>query len=260
MRKNSKYYKQIKPRQNYRVIIVYILIILDICLIPAFAQQENTISLKDLNESFGNYYRLDQNLINGIQFYNLHPNAPGHAYFNDNEYTIGNIMINNKIYHNVNLKYDLCKQRVLLEYDLLNGGTNQIILHNNDVDEFILNGKLFRKLNFPETGSQFFQIVSDENNIVCLYHWNKQIVANTGSLDSYYQYTDQKKKTYLLIDNNLYEYNRNLSFVRLFPENQQPKIKRFIRTNKIKLKEISEETTQQLIRYCVDLAKNPNIN
>lgn len=103
----------------------------------------------------------NQNLINGYQYINSYPNAKGHAFFYKDEFLQGKININNKEYNKVYLKYDVYGQKVLLKYRTLNGGSNQIELHNHLITQLELknygdgNYKTWIDQEYLNTGNRF---------------------------------------------------------------------------------------------------------
>lgn len=216
------------------------------------AQEINTASLSGYDDHFHKVIGLDENLINGYQYNNLYPNITGHAFFGKDEFVPGLLVLNNKRYTDIKLKFDILNQDLVLSYVNSFGGMSQIVLQKSLITEFQINDKHFEKLDFTETGSQFFQVICN-NKIQCLYLWEKTLQITTGSLKSYYEYSEQSKKTYLVLNNSIKRYRGNTSFVKLFPEAQQGQIKKYIRTHKIKIKEASDASIKKLIEFCEDL-------
>ncbi|MBN2520760.1 MAG: hypothetical protein JXB17_09670 [Bacteroidales bacterium] len=204
------------------------------------------------NSEFKKANGIDHNLINGYQYIKLYLKANGHAFFDKDEFLPGKIIINNKLYNDVYLKYDILNQNVILLYKNSFGGNNQIVLHNHAINQFELKNKIFVNLLFPEIGNKYFQVISN-STIKCYYLWYKEIRNTSWSIDSYYEYSDQRKKTYLLINGELLRYRGNISFIKLFPKKKQEYIKQYIKTNAIKLKKASDKTVNELIIYCENL-------
>ena len=219
-------------------------------LFKVYAQTINSEVIDQFDTYFKKTIGLDQNLINGYQFIVQNPNSEGHPYFNEDKFFQGRIIVNNIEYTDVFLKYDIYSQRIILKYKYSFGGENQIILHNETISEFEIDEKLFRRIYYPETGIQFFQIVAD-NDLLYLLQWKKQL--DYSPLDSYYKYSDHKKKSYLVINNRLLRFYGNWSFIKLFPKSQQTLIKQYIKKNKIKLNKATDRTIANLIRFCGEL-------
>jgi len=249
--------KKTKPgirrlKLNNRQIIYVFLSIFLFTMDFVRSQTLNYSTVEHYDSIFKSANGLDQNLINGYQYINLYPNAKGHPFFNKNEFLQGNVKINNKVYEKVDLEYNIFKQKVVLKYKNSYGGTNQIELHNHAVTQFELDDKTFVYLSFPKIGNNYFQVISD-NIIKCYYLWYKNIGHSSGSLDNYFVYSDQRKKTYLLMNEELLLYKGNRSFIKLFPKNIQNDIKRYIKENKIILRNVSDSKVKELIKYCENL-------
>ena len=237
-------------KNNPLLFIVFFIALCYSCVLQA--QTLNYSTINEYNFLFKKAIGLDQNLINGYQYINHYPKAKGHAYFGNNEFLPGRIIVNGKEYNNVYLKYDIYNQHILLKYKNSYGGSNHLILHNHSIEEFEIDDKIFKKLQFPNTQTQFYQIIA-ENKITCLYSWAKKINTVSGTLESYYEYSDQSKKSYLVINGQLHNYKGNRSFLKLFSGNQKIKIKQYLNNRKIKLKKASDKTMKTLIDFCANL-------
>jgi hypothetical protein len=202
-----------------------------------------------LNKSFYNVYNLDGHLINGRKYYNRYSNAPGHPFFMDDQFKKGKLIVNGIAYDNIHIKFDIVNQEIILQFSYIYGGNNQIILNSENVSEFELGGKLFRRYELPGKGNNFLQAVV-EDKITCLYSWQKHLISQRYSLENPYLYSDQESKSYLLINKQFIEYRGKKSFIKIFPRELHQDIKRFFKTNNIKLNSASDNTISQLINYC----------
>lgn len=205
--------------------------------------------VKALNTSFYEVYNLDGHLINGRKYYNRYSNAPGHPFFMDDQFKQGKVIVNGILYDNILIKFDIVNQEVVLQFSYIYGGNDQIVLDSENVSEFELDGKSFRKYKLPGKGNTFLQVVV-EDKITCLYSWRKLLLSQRYSLEDPYMYSDQKSKSYLLINRQLIEYRGKKSFINIFPGELQQDIKRFLKTKNIKLNSASDNTVRQLINYC----------
>ncbi len=138
---------------------------------------------------------------------------------------------------------------MILQFNPFSGGIDQILLKNEDIHEFKIDGKLFRKYSFPETGTRFYQVVTS-GKIYCLYYWEK--ILNYSTLSSYY-FTPQKKVSYIVKNGKPYRFKNKRQFRKLFPVQHQKEIKQFIRKNKIRLKNESDDSMRRLFVFCNQL-------
>ena len=199
-------------------------------------------------------YGPDYNLINGIKYLNLYPNADGHAFFGENQFYTGRLVMADREYQDVYLKYDIFNQNIILQYNQVAGGTAQILLHNEFIYEFKIDGKRFRKYSFSETGTRFYQVVTS-GKIYCLYYWEKVLNYSPTSTSSLYDFTSQKKESYIVMNGKPYRFKSKKVFVRLFPVQHQKEIKQFIRYNKIWLKNESDANRRRLLEFCNQLTE-----
>lgn len=206
-----------------------------------------------LDKSFHNEYNLDCNLINGKKYYNWYSKARGYPYFMKDEFEEGRIVVNGISYNNLSLRYDLINQQIVLLFTYLYGGNNQIILKSENITEFEIYGKLFKRYAFPETDYMFFQVLV-EDKITCLYHWEKKLILQLSTLDNPYHYTEQNSKSFLLINDQLIEYKGKKSFTKIFPGELHKDIKRYIKSNDIRLNSSDESAIIRLIRYCSQIS------
>jgi hypothetical protein len=203
---------------------------------------------------FNQSYGTDYNLVNGIRYLNLYPSAEGHPFFGEDRFYNGKLVINKKVYQDVEFKYDIYNQEIILQYHYFTGSTDDIILIKEFIDEFEMDGKLFRKYTFPENIPRFYQVVSQGSNINCLYYWSKDLLKGS-SVQSFFKYSPEKKISYLVIDNKINPFRGRKSFVKIFPSKYQKEIRLYLRSNKIWLRDASDMTIQKLFIHCNKLVQ-----
>jgi hypothetical protein len=202
--------------------------------------------------SFDRLYGLDQNLVNGIRYKPEYPGSEGHPFLDDKQIHTGNIRINNLLYQKVRLGYNIFNQSVILEYLNFAGALEQIILHNESIEEFELGLKKFEKLTYDMTGTAFFQVI-EARDLRCLYLWNKSLGRSTTSVSGFYIYSEPKRKFYLWKDGQLHNFNAKKSFVKLFENKHQKQIKQYFKQRHIRLRSISDSQMKELLKYCNEL-------
>lgn len=214
------------------------------------AQYTDEQVIGQLNAYFNEMYGLDQKLIRGVQYYDKYPRSMGNAFLGSDDFADGRLVINRVEYDHVSIRYDIYNQQVNLYFNYNPSTANTVILNRDNIEEFEMNGILFRKYFFPETDTSFFQIVK-EGKITCLYYWYK-ILSYQTSLKYTYEFSDPQKKSYLLIDSVLYRYSGKRTFIQLFPDNKS-ELRKYISQNNIKLRNASDPTVKKLIEYCDSL-------
>lgn len=229
-------YKQIPWQQSSYFILHGILLILLFKSLSMQAQEISHALISDYNNLFNRSIGLDENLINGYQYFNQYPKAEGHSFLGDDEFLPGKLVINNKTYSDVFIKFDILNQDVLLRYKNSVGSINHMVLQKNFISEFTIDDKKFKKLHFDETGTQFFQVLKSNKKIGCIYLWKKTLTVSSAPNKNYYNYSDANKTTYLVINGSLKRYKNKHSFVKLFPEELQDRIKKYLKHRKISLR------------------------
>jgi hypothetical protein len=215
------------------------------------AQQPGENIIAELHELATEFYGPDQHLVNGIEYVNLHIRSSGHKFLDEDRFYEGRVVIDNKVYHHVFLKYDIYNQQVLLLIRHHSGGHKQIILNTVRIDEFEINGRKFRKYAFPGTGTRFYQVIGSDE-MACLYHFSKLEILNPVDRYTISKFTEEKKKSYLYGQSKVHEFKGSRSFVRVFHDHQ-PQIKAYIRKNKFRVRKLSDAQMLQLISYCTSL-------
>ncbi len=95
----------------------FLLLVLCSCshLINAQAGTTADSSLSEWKEYFDVSYGYDPNLVNGIRYLNLYPNSDGHQFLAEDQFYNGSLVIGNTEYEDVDLKYDICNQNIILQ-------------------------------------------------------------------------------------------------------------------------------------------------
>lgn len=232
----------------FRVICLLFLFNLSVNVCHLNAQQPNEKTMARLETFFQEQYGPDQFLVNGVRYYNTHTGCTGHKFFGNNEYTRGKLILENKKYHDVFLKYNLYDQQLILQHLYKRQIYYEIILSNSRIREFELEEKLFRKCYFPCTDTLFFQVL-EEGDLACYYHWSKVLIPT--KTETYWQgeFSGQKRTSYLLKQSTLYEFKGARSFARVFGEDKSLVLK-YIRKRKIRIKKTEDAEMMNLIREC----------
>ena len=207
-----------------------------IYLFPVFGQQNAPLTKP------GSYthlvkkgYGLDQDLVNGLQYYNRHMFVTGNPYFQNDQFKKGSITIKGEFFYNVNLKFDIHLQNVELEYDNISGGRNHVITVFDQVDAFTLGDFQFQKLSIEEGNENYHQVISTDCFTVYVF-WEKGLLPLNGSTTHVEQFTDEKHTYWLDLDGELTPFNSRKDFSECFPEANKKEIKRLLSRNQFKFR------------------------
>ena len=217
------------------------------------AQQINVseIGFHELKENFDHLNGPDYNLLNGRQ-YDLLNSGESHPYFNTDRYRPGSLLLNGEAYDSVTINYDIFAQQVILQYPGNSGQDLKVILNREMIDHFQIDGKTFRKMSFPGSVSSFFQVVSS-GDISCFLLWEKTLSSTPSSGNISYKYSKQSRKIYLQREGRLYEVRSRASFTGIFDEANQDEISGFLRREKIRFRNASDEKLADLMNFCMEL-------
>jgi len=234
---------------RYHIILIFFLVT---CFSDSLSAQKSDYPDAAFNEwkkFFDQSYGADYELINGIKYVYPFFNPSDHPFLGEDRFYTGSAVINGRQFPDLKIKYDICIQRIVLNHVFFSGEKEQIILNNEFIETFELDGKLFRKYSFPETGAKFLQVIGS-GDLSCLYLWEKKFNDLPPSIRNANKFSPPKKKTYLLLNKKILPFSTKRSFLKLFPEGDQKQINQFIRTNEIWLKNAPDNMMQQLINFC----------
>jgi hypothetical protein len=219
---------------------------------PCSAQLNNVLNSDstDLFSFVQREYGPDPVLINGLYPEDYILDAIGHPFFIDTIFHPGYVILHNQKFENVFLQYNIFDQNIIVSQPGFERDTVQIIPPNKFISEFGINGKIFRKFCFDGANEQFFQVVYD-GKIKCLYSFtkNRYISYHTPKYSSF-RFTQGIRKSFLLIDQKLYEYKKSGSFLQYLPKNVKPGIKAYCEKEKLRFSRASDTEIRNLMEYC----------
>jgi hypothetical protein len=233
-------------------LIIYSICLLNLCLFSTAQEQTNSKTYWNaLYQSLVNAYGFDQVLVNGIGYEDEYRGSVGHPFLYE-QFNKGSLVFREREYQGVDIKYDIHKQRVIL-YVRQNNLNTWIIPPNDFISAFHIGDQLFVKYTFQGVPG-FYQAIFDAEELKCLYYWSKLRYDSDHNKDyNSFRFTDSRRKTYLFTGGVLKKYSNNSSFVRLFPQESQGRIKQYIKNNKINVTNSSDVDMEKLVTYCKTL-------
>lgn len=204
----------------------------------------------ELYESVQQRYGLDQELINGIFFEYPYWKALGHPFFEENQFCNGTLVYRQKRYENIQMKYEIYEQELLINYHF-NDKQMNIMLVKEFISEFSFNGKIFKYLVLQDMLPGFYQVISEDSGIQCLYYWFKERRESFHNRTySSYEFSKSSRKSYLLIRDRLVPYKNNRTFIHSFHTDVQDEIREFMKLKKIKVKKCNDSGMLKLVDFC----------
>jgi hypothetical protein len=229
-------------------------VILFLCLIqlPLGAQESTDEPAQEYAVLVEWAYGQDQELVNGLQYYNRHPRSLGHPYLLEGWVHQGSVSLRGKLYPGIWLKYDIYDQQVEVEYRTMNGADNQVILVSDRVDNFSIGSYFFERLKLEEDQERFYQVIG-EGRMVWYIRWEKKLVPISGDSRFFEEYTSPKRSYLVILEGSTHPFNNQKSFVQLFPKDQQKDLKKLIKSNNIQIRTASIEQLELFIMAASNL-------
>ncbi|MBN1118425.1 MAG: hypothetical protein JXA77_14535 [Bacteroidales bacterium] len=239
-----------KPKPCYSIwIFIFFLLIVNTTYSQSTSPDNQLI--EELNNDVKIKYGSNQAMVNGILYESKYNRDLGHPFIDKEEFTLESIVIQDELYDQTKLMYNIYDQSVVILYDNAKGEQIRYVPSNKYISLFTLNNRVFKKMNIGGFQDIFFQEIYSGENVSCVYYWYKQREESYHQRTFVtFQYLDPKTKRYLIIQNELLKYNSKYKFVKLFPSRLRSDISAYIKTNKIKLKKSSDSQVNELVNYC----------
>ena len=184
-------------------------------------------------------FGMDQELVNGSQYYNRHLQAAGHPYFIINSYRDGSVSIRDRLFEDVRLKYDIYYQQVLLEYTNFSGAPNQLILVSELVDYFSLGNNFFEKREGMQ-GAGFYQKIETQS-FTCYVHWRKRLDPDKSQASITEKFSGERRHYSILVDGEEIGLSNKKQLVRCFDPLLQKELKQVLRERRFLFRRSSPE-------------------
>ena len=277
----NKFIDLIKKNNRY----IKISIIFLIFLYGSVLNAQDIITINKSEESLIEYtkeiYKTDDLLNNGRIYIPVNRLAKGHPYFNSSDWKIGTIFINDEVYSEKLLKYDIESDNIIINIKLnkeeyLNIELNShiidsIYLSNIFSDNYIPDKKnrenyelIYRLYNqnkaylksannhkkwiFITYGDELYELIY-KGKYSLINKYFKEFKNNYSESNHYGSYTNEKSKKYILYDNNIYSVNSKKDFIDFFTKNKE-QVSKFIKENKISYNKANNKDLIRLMRFC----------
>jgi hypothetical protein len=189
-------------------------------------------------------YGLDQDLVNGIQYYNHYMRVQGHPYLLEKSFANGSVTIDGQVHDQIQLMYDIYAQKVEIQYKMLSSANNRMILITDHLDGFICGDLLFQKLKLNAEQDLIYQVVPNDG-FTCYIHWKKKIVPLKYSTNYLEQFTDPDPTYFIEMDGNVVDFKNRRSFAGCFTGTYQKEIRKLLRQNEFSFR---RATPDEIVR------------
>ena len=195
----------------------------------------------------------DPVLVNGKQYLFFKPGAQGHQYLYENTFYTGSVIINGQIYYDLRINLDIYNQQLILQFITSQGVEQQLEMSDAWISSFSLNERNFEIIAGADGIKQIFQVIGSDS-VRVLYSWKKTLKMNPHS--GKYYFSAPAKISFLSMNGELKPYKNNRSFVSCFPDENIQHIKKYLKTNRIKVSKLNDFNMEGLIQYCKTIYQN----
>lgn len=141
-------------------------------------------------------------------------------FFKSRDYLDGSVIYDGQPYFDLDMKYDVFGDQLLLKLEDRLGGTT-LQLFKDKISSFTIDGYQFIKI-LPGDSSQeisgFYEIVLQKENFDLLAKHIKREFIRKDRSSIYYEFIDQKSQNLLAVQDSLYVIESKKDLVELFPE------------------------------------------
>ncbi len=174
-----------------------------------------------------------QILFNGRVWRNLYSNVRGDQFLFSGDFLKGTVTVNGKTYYNMNVKYDIYNDEILITTD--RGIILQLNKEMTDEFAFEFNNRefVFRKME-PDVTTPLTGYVNNlvDGNLSLLVKYKKEI--DPLSVENKYDSFGQSHRVYVRKDGKIYPINFRKDFFNVLSDNKQ-QIRDFIKRERVRM-------------------------
>ncbi|NOY50571.1 MAG: hypothetical protein GXO88_08425 [Chlorobi bacterium] len=216
-----------------------------------FARLFSQVTLSEISTKTNIKYGSDDILINGGNYVPLHPAAHGDAFFMENAFYNGKLLLKGRQFEDIAIKFDIEQQKLLLRLDSVSAEYSIIQLNDNYIKEFYIHGQHFINLNnrgIHNSGMTFVELVYDGGFLFVKYY-KKEFLTVFSNKHPYGRYSETKTEKYIFRNGEKIRLKSKRDLYDAFPGNNAM-IKLFIKQNRIRFRKASNKKLLILMKYC----------
>jgi len=193
---------------------------------------------------------LDNQLYNGKLYSYFPPSSVvGNQFLVSSEFKKGAIWIDGKVYINALMNYDILNQELLLSFKNLQGADAIITLSMAYVDTFFIDNRNFIVKRDENEEVKIYQLI-EVGNSRFLIRWHKNLDLRTSLNTVQYEFSKPLQTVYYqTADGRLVTLKNNASFYKLFSKKKATQIKKYMRSNKMKIAKMTFLQYMNLLNY-----------
>jgi hypothetical protein len=245
------------PVSSHRILFLLFPLFLLIGKLNAQPSGDADPGLDALSRYIQTEYGLDQELFNGFLYYTRYVQYSGDPFFPEDSFYDGSVTIRGVAYDNIRLKYECYSQSLIMEYTDFEERYNQLRLNNDHIDSFRLGTYGFQKLSLHGEEPAFYQVFSSATGIFYI-HWEKIIHSAHDDMQFSHEFTRALGTFYFSYKGRIHSIINRRSFVAVFPESQQPEIRKYFRNQRLSFREAGPADIQKLLAYLTQEIEIPS--
>jgi len=216
----------------------------DTAFVAAARQYKESLFEKDIKEQ--------SRLYNGTEYRDYLAHNDEHPYFGVDDWSFGDVVYDDEIYHNVPLFYDLSRDRVITEHAM---SGSKIELISKKVSRFSINGHQFVRLMRDDgnvIGEAFYEVLYSGKTGV--YVRREKILHERAESSQMVYSFDDRNRIYIYKGGIYYPVKSKGGVLDVFRDHQQ-ELKAMLKEENIRFKSNRELATARMAREYDSLIK-----
>lgn len=204
-------------------------------------------------------YGNDDRLICGQVYQPKHFRAKGNPYFINDRWQKGRLFIKGNIFDDVNIKYDIELNKIILKAELKNGNVRHLILNNQFIDSLFINKHLFvNSALLPVQEASGFYEQLYKGNFTAYLKYEVTFRKESSAIAPFGKYLKPKSILCIYWDNKIEKLTNIKLLLNCFPTKQK-EIKKYIRRNSMRFKKSDNNQLFNLLKYCDEISSKSKV-
>jgi hypothetical protein len=215
----------------------------------------NSISSQDRGPDPDGIYGPDPLLFNGRKYtFYVPKETSGQQYFAGPAFQSGSVTVKGVNFSADQLNYDIHNQQIVMKYESGAGVPYLLQLSKAWISAFSLGACRFELLNLPGRPQQICQVL-DGGGLRILFCWSKTLDLDITHGSRKYVFSAPARQSYLFSGGQYSAFRNNKSFVALFRSEDQPALRKYMKSNKVNVRKSGDDKLTGLLNYCGDLGR-----
>jgi hypothetical protein len=208
-------------------------------------------ALQSVTDLYTKTMSRNSGLYVGREYVDHYRGVRGHQFYESGDWEEGSICLMDSWYHEIEMKYDISSDEVIIGHFSEDGFFSPIRLIKDKVSEFELLDDRFIRLAPTDSGNTglsggFYKVLHE--GIASAYSkYIKRSESRVSSTDRYYEF-ELKVKYYVIKENQTYLIGKKKSLLKVFYDREK-EIKNYLKKNNYRLKDNKELELQKTVAY-----------